>query len=237
MKMPSIVAPVSRFLASADVNRSLAFYRDVLGFEAPAVSSLGNVSDAFRAPATTEVVSGPARIQIGPGDATVDSTGERRPRGSAMLFFETDDVAAMREAVRSRGGTPGELEKVNWIKMRIFEIRDPDGHTIWFGQSFQEPDAPRDPRGQLEKMLPELPLTNVAAGIAHYQEALGFKIDYAQDDIGVMYRDGVTLLLIARTEKHAGIGSCYVYVRDADALHAELRARGANVIGAPVSQP
>lgn len=235
--MPSIVAPVSRFLASADVNRSVAFYRDLLGFEVPAVSALGHVSDAFRAPATVEVVSGPARIQIGPGETTVDSTGERRPRGSAMLFFETDDVAAMREAVRSRGGKPSELEKVNWIKMRMFEIRDPDGHTIWFGQSFQEPDAPREPHRQLEQMLAELPLSNVAAGIAYYQDVLGFKINYAQDDIGVMYRDDVTLLLIARTEKHTGIGSCYVYVRDADALHAELRAKGAHVIGEPISQP
>jgi len=235
--MPAIVAPVSRFLASADVDRSVAFYRDVLGFEVGDGSSPGNVSDAFRAPATAEVVSGPARIQIGFGDTTVDSTGDRRPRGSAMLFFETDDVAAMRDAVRARGGKPSELEKVNWIKMRMFDIRDPDGHTIWFGQSFQEPDPARDPRVQLQQMLPELPLSNVAAGIAYYQEVLGFKINYAQDDIGVMYRDDVTLLLIARTEKHTGIGSCYVYVRDADALHAELRARGANVLGEPVSQP
>ena len=235
--MPSIVAPVSRFLASADVDRSLAFYRDVLGFEVPAVSSLGNVSDAFSAPATTEVVSGPARIQIGPGDSTVDSTGERRPRGSAVLFFETDDVGAMRDAVCARGGKPSELEKVNWIKMRMFEIRDPDGHTIWFGQSFQEPDSPREPRRQLQQMLAELPLSNVPVGIAYYQDVLGFKINYAQDDIGVMYRDDVTLLLITRTEKHTGIGSCYVYVRDADALYAELRAKGANVVGEPVSQP
>lgn len=29
----------------------------------------------------------------------------------------------------------------------------------------------------------------------------------------------------------------YVYVRDADALHAELSAKGANVQGEPVSRP
>ena len=39
--MPSIVAQVSRFLASADVNRSVAFYREVLGFELPAVNVIG----------------------------------------------------------------------------------------------------------------------------------------------------------------------------------------------------
>ncbi|MGH9260892.1 MAG: VOC family protein, partial [Acidimicrobiales bacterium] len=65
----------------------------------------------------------------------------------------------------------------------------------------------------------------------------GFGVNYAQDDFGVMYRDAVTLLLIPRSERHQGIGSCYVYVRDADALHAELVAKGATVQGTPVSHP
>ena len=45
------------------------------------------------------------------------------------------------------------------------------------------------------------------------------------------------LLLGARTERHQGIGSAYVYVHDADRLHAELRRKGANVQGEPISQP
>jgi predicted enzyme related to lactoylglutathione lyase len=43
--------------------------------------------------------------------------------------------------------------------------------------------------------------------------------------------------LIPRTERHQGIGSCYVCIRDADALHAELVAKGANVLDEPVSMP
>jgi uncharacterized glyoxalase superfamily protein PhnB len=35
--------------------------------------------------------------------------------------------------------------------------------------------------------------------------------------------------------KPAGIGSCEFYIADADALHRELTARGANVQGEPVS--
>lgn len=216
-----ITAPVSRILAVADLGRSLAFYRDVLGF-----TTRENV-----------VQSGAARIEFVAGDSAVDSTGERRPRGAAILFFVSDDVAALRHAVIARGGKPSELEKVNGIKMRMFEIRDPEGHTLWFGQSFQEPDGEKDPARQLQRMLPEFPLSDVPTGVAYYQKVLGFKIDYAQDDVGVMYRDDVTLLLILRTEQHKGIGSCYVYIRDADALHAELLARGANVQGEPVSQP
>lgn len=225
-----ITAPVSRHLSVADVARSVTFYRDVLGFEARDLPHGDGV------PAVAEVVSGPARIQLGTQDDAADSTGAQRPRGAAILFFATDDVAATREAIRKRGGAPTELEKVNGITMRVFEIRDPDGHTLWFGQSFQQPDTPRDP-GQLREALPMLPLSDVSAGVAYYQEVLGFRINYAQDDIGVMFRDDVTILLVQRTTAMTGIGAFEAYVRDADALHAELVARQARVQGEPVSRP
>ena len=38
-------------------------------------------------------------------------------------------------------------------------------------------------------------------------------------------------------DEFKGIGSCYVYVRDADGLHAELTERGARIQGAPESHP
>ena len=88
-----------------------------------------------------------------------------------------------------------------------------------------------------EKIMPELPWTDVPAGVQHYRDILGFKINYAQHDIGVMDRDEARVLIIARTPQHTGIGSCYVYVSDADALHRELVSKGANVIGEPVSRP
>ena len=131
-RRPAITAPLSRHLSVADIDRSIAFYRDVLGFD---VRSLPG-GDGVRAVA--EAVQGPARIQLGTQDRAFDSTGKLRPRGSAILFFEVDDVAAMRDASRARGRKPSELEKVNWIKMRMFEIRDPDGHALWFGESFQD---------------------------------------------------------------------------------------------------
>jgi catechol 2,3-dioxygenase-like lactoylglutathione lyase family enzyme len=228
---PLIVAPLSRHLAVREIGRSVAFYRDVVGFDA------GSVRDENGVPKEVELKYGPAVIQIGEHESAPDSTGTPRPRGSAILFFQTDDVAMMRDAVIARGGQPSELEKVNCIKMQMFEIKDPDGHALWFGQSFQQPDSPRAPELQLEKIMPSLPLSDVPAGVAYYRDVLGFKVNYAQDDIGVMYRDDVTILLISRTAKHTGIGSCYIYIRNADALHAELTAKGANVQGEPVSHP
>lgn len=219
-----IVSPVSRQLSVADIDRSLAFYRDVLGFEA-------------RESPVVEVVSGPARIELSTQETAYDSTGEQRPRGAAILFFETDDVAGLRQAVVARGGTASVLEKVNWIKMGVFQISDPDGHTLWFAQSFQEADRPKDSARQLLQALPGLPLSDVARGVEYYQRVLGFHVNYAQHDLGVLYRDDVTVLLIQRKPEHSGVAFCEAYVHDADALHAELVGRGAQVQGAPVSHP
>ena len=59
-----LVAPVSRHLHVANSERSVAFYRDVLGF------SVQNVEENFGVPASAEVANGPARIQFseGPSD-------------------------------------------------------------------------------------------------------------------------------------------------------------------------
>lgn len=230
MRAPAIVAPVSRQLSVADLDRSIAFYRDILGFDVRRITNGDGVH------ALAEAVSGPAKIQFTSEERAIDSTLVFRPRGSAILFFETNDVVAMREQLRARGGNPSELEKANWIKMQVFEIRDPDGHTLWFAQPFQQPDAVRS-EPMLKKALPELPHSNVKGGVAHYLDVLGFKIDYAKDDFGVLFRDDVTVLIVPRSEAHKGIGSCYVYIQDADALYAELRAKGANVQGEPVSHP
>jgi uncharacterized glyoxalase superfamily protein PhnB len=212
--MEVIVSPVARCIGVEDPARSALFYRDVLGFEIREESG------------TVEAVKGPAQVQLDP---------EAQPR-PAILFFQASDVAGLHAAILARGGAPSELEKVNWIKMRMFEIRDPDGHTLWFGESFDVPHSPGPPR-MIRRALPELPFDDVPAAIAYYQAVLGFKINYAQHDLGVMDRDDITILLIARTERHSGIGSFGTYIEDADALYAELKSKGANVQGEPVSYP
>jgi uncharacterized glyoxalase superfamily protein PhnB len=90
---------------------------------------------------------------------------------------------------------------------------------------------------KFEKIMPEFPLADVAAGVAYYRDVLGFSINYQMEGFAVMDRDRARILLITKTARHQGIASCYVYVADADALHAELTARGAKVEAAPVSRP
>lgn len=230
MTSPSIVSPVSRTLAVKELGATIKFYRETLGFELVT----GSNED------TAELIRGPARIVATEAESAHDSTGELQPRGSAIVFLQVNDVEAMRAEIGRRGGSPGSLEKANWLKMRMFELRDPDGHVIWFGQSYHGETEPRhvpEGKGQLREMLPHLPLNDVAAGVTYYKDVLGFGINYQQADLGVMFRDSVTLLLIARTAEHRGIGSCSVYISDADKLHAELTGKGAKALGQPVSQP
>lgn len=230
MPSPIIISAVSRFIAVSDLDVTGRFYRDTLGFEQRPSGE----------PVSLEFIRGPARIVAKVGDTSFDSTGGAQPRGSAIVFFQVDDVAAMRDEISGRGGATSPLEKANWLKMRLFELRDPDGHVIWFGQSYHVDTEPRhvsQGKGQLRQLLPQLPLSDVAAGVAYYKEVLGFEINYAQSDLGVMYRDSVTLLLISRSPAHSGIGSCSAYVADADKLYQELKTKGARVLGEPVSQP
>jgi uncharacterized glyoxalase superfamily protein PhnB len=224
---PTITAPVSRYLGAADISRAVNFWRDVLGFHVRGSSSDGSAID---------LTCGRGRVRLGARDWAPDFSGDSRQPGSAIVFFETDDVAAMHAAIRRRGGRPTDLEKVNWIKMEMFEVRDPDGHAIWFGQSYHS-DSPPRPRVMMQVVMPELPLDDVPAGVRHYRDVLGFKINYEQHDIGVLDRDAARVLLIARTPDHRGIGSAYFYVRDADALYAELLEKGADVQSEPTSQP
>jgi predicted enzyme related to lactoylglutathione lyase len=222
---PQITAPVSRWLGARDLGRMVTFWRDVLGFEPIEPTEDGAV----------EVRSGRARIHFGAFDAAPDLSKEGPP-GSAIVFFDTDDVAAMHGAITRRGGQPSDLENVNGIKRRVFEVRDPDGHVVWFGQSYHQ-KSPDRPRRMMSRIMPELPCDDVPAAVTHYRDVLGFGVNYEQEDLGVMDRDEVRLLLIARTPQHGGIGSAYFYVRDVDALYAELVRSGADVQGEPVSQP
>jgi hypothetical protein len=88
---------------------------------------------------------GAARIRLGKEEFATGDGAFPTPQhsASAVLFLQTDDVVATQSAMRARGGSPSDIERVNWIKMRMFEIRDPDGNVLWFGQSYHKDRIPR----------------------------------------------------------------------------------------------
>ena len=125
----NIVSQVLPQLGVIDAARSVAFYRDVLGFKVNWEHHEGGKTGV------AELQLGAAKLQVGQHDGVKDTPEQRSARHATILFFETDDVEALHVDVRARGGKASDIAEVDyWMRMRIFEISDPDGHELWFGQ-------------------------------------------------------------------------------------------------------
>ncbi len=98
---------------------------------------------------------------------------------------------------------------------------------------------------QLLRSAPYFPVADVESSAHYYARVLGFGIDYApgtppqfaivsRDGLAVMLRKVPNPALISPAEKQGGTWDAFFWVRDADALFAELHAKGADVVYEPI---
>jgi catechol 2,3-dioxygenase-like lactoylglutathione lyase family enzyme len=83
-----------------------------------------------------------------------------------------------------------------------------------------------------------LTVRDIAASLAYYRDALGFAVtfEYGQPTFYVgLCRDEAAVHLIAasETQRVPGNGALCIFVKDVDAIHAELVARKAKVVKPP----
>jgi catechol 2,3-dioxygenase-like lactoylglutathione lyase family enzyme len=81
-------------------------------------------------------------------------------------------------------------------------------------------------------------VTDMAKSVGYYRDMLGFQVtfEYGQPTFyACLCRDEVALHLIAsaQTKRLPGNGGISVFVRDVDAVYAELEARGAKLVSRP----
>ena len=81
-------------------------------------------------------------------------------------------------------------------------------------------------------------VSDIARSIAHYRDVLGFAVTFEYGTptfYACLCRDEVALHLLAapQTRRLPGNGGICVFVNDVDGIHAELAARGANVLKPP----
>ena len=117
-------------LIVASVERSLAFYTDVLGF-----SKQWTVPDAspyvFAA-----VVSGPVEIFLNapePAIAEYPSLKDRSIGGTLTLFIEVTDIQSVYESLKGHVNVVMPLEK-KWYGVTEFAFTDPDGYVVTFAE-------------------------------------------------------------------------------------------------------
>jgi catechol 2,3-dioxygenase-like lactoylglutathione lyase family enzyme len=89
-----------------------------------------------------------------------------------------------------------------------------------------------------------LAVRDLAASAAYFQDALGFRLDWAEaDDWRVLSRGGVRFMLghCPNETPPADIGAhsyvAYLEIDDVAALHAEITARGAIIRQPPADKP
>jgi uncharacterized glyoxalase superfamily protein PhnB len=117
-------------LIVADVSRSIAFYRDVLGFTVgPTVPEAAPFVFAI-------VQSGAVEIFLnapGPAVAEYPAFKDRPIGGTLTLFIQVDDVRGAHESLKDRVEIVMPLEK-KWYGPTEFAFTDPDGYVITFAQ-------------------------------------------------------------------------------------------------------
>ena len=81
-------------------------------------------------------------------------------------------------------------------------------------------------------------VTNIAKGTEHYRDVLGFAVTFEYGTptfYACLCRDEVALHLLSasQTSRLSGNGGICVFVRDVDAVYAELAVRGARIVKPP----
>jgi uncharacterized glyoxalase superfamily protein PhnB len=132
--MPRITK-ITPNLVVSDVERSLEFYRDVLGFSVA-------VTVPERAPYVfASVRSGSVEVYLNapePAYAEYPAFEGRSIGGTFTLFLEVEEIARAHADLKDRVTIVMPLEK-KWYGITEFAIVDPDGYVITFAERAQSP--------------------------------------------------------------------------------------------------
>ena len=104
-----------------------------------------------------------------------------------------------------------------------------------------------NPTKKLLRNAPYFPVANVEQSVAFYEQKLGFRSEYAAGSplqFAICSRDGFAIMLrrvaqperIVPIEKQGGTWDAFFWVSDAQALHDELKANGAEIVYGPLIQ-
>ena len=100
---------------------------------------------------------------------------------------------------------------------------------------------------QLLRAAPYFPVADVVKSAEQYERVFGFRAEYSAGkppEFAIVSRDGLSIMLrrvsqperITPSEAQGGTWDAFFWIRDADAFHAELVAKGANVVYGPLIQ-
>ena len=126
-------------LATADVEESVRFYRDALGFE---------LRDRFESGGRTwwcEMIRDGQVLMFTQHEVDVDESGARAGFGQTSINLYLDDgVDTLHTRLKSAGYEVSDL-RVTFYRVKEFSLNDPSGYTLLIGQATDEPPTVVDP--------------------------------------------------------------------------------------------
>lgn len=113
-------------LSVSDLKRTMAFYGERLGFD---------ILNSFGEPEPRWCLLGRDDVRIMFNQPPQDEMTAlpQRAKDFQVFYFYPDDVVALHATWKSTGLPVSEL-RVTDYGMKEFELRDPDGYWLWFGQ-------------------------------------------------------------------------------------------------------
>ena len=140
-------------LSVADLERTRAFYCELLGFEV--VNEFGSppapvAGPSGRGPEGKGQLKAPekivwcmlrrdgVRLMFNRPEDGFESKLPYRAKDFQIYYIYPDDVRGLHAAWQAKGVPVSDL-RVTGYGMREFELRDPDGYWLWFGQSTGDP--------------------------------------------------------------------------------------------------
>lgn len=89
---------------------------------------------------------------------------------------------------------------------------------------------------QFVQGAPVLHVPDVQATVAYYKGVLGFVSDFGNEEYAVVWRDNSAVHFVRGERSPAGV-HLFQWVKNVDALHAEVKSRRAAVTCEPVDRP
>jgi catechol 2,3-dioxygenase-like lactoylglutathione lyase family enzyme len=130
----AVIGTMAPYFIVADVGRSLAFYRDLLGFEAIHVADPDNPFFAvLRRDGAMLFLKAEQGIAALPNPA-------RHPTFGWDSYSYTPDPDALAAEFASRGAVLATPLANNDSGLRGFELVDPDGHVLFYGRPLEAGD-------------------------------------------------------------------------------------------------
>jgi uncharacterized glyoxalase superfamily protein PhnB len=125
-------------LATGDMDLTIDFYKDALGFEP---------GDKFESSSVIwwcEMQRDDITLMFTQHETHTDLPGAQEGFEQTSINFYVDDIEELYETLQKKGYQTSDM-RVTFYRMKEFDMKDPTGYTLLFGQPTDEPPTVEDP--------------------------------------------------------------------------------------------